>query len=48
MTSRSKKKVLITGASGLIGGLVLRGLGDRYDLSAVNRRAIEGIPCVQA
>lgn len=48
MTSRSKKKVLITGASGLIGGLVLRGLGDRYDFSAVNRRAIEGIPCVQA
>jgi nucleoside-diphosphate-sugar epimerase len=46
MTS-PKKKVLITGASGLIGGLVLKHLGDRYDFSALNRRPVEGIPCVQ-
>ncbi len=44
----SGKKVLITGASGLIGGLVLQGLGDKYEFSAVNRRAVDGIPCVQA
>ena len=43
-----KKKVLITGASGLIGGLVLKNLGDKYEFSALNRRLVEGIPCVQA
>ena len=32
-----KNKVLITGASGLIGGLVVKNLGHKYDLSAVNR-----------
>jgi nucleoside-diphosphate-sugar epimerase len=47
MTSQ-KKKVLITGASGLIGGLVRNNLGDKYDFSAVNRRDVEGIPCLQA
>lgn len=48
MTSGNRKKVLITGASGLIGGLVLQGLRDKYDFSAVNRRAIVGLPCTQA
>lgn len=43
-----KKKVLITGASGLIGGLVLKNLGHKYDFSALNRRPVEGIPCLQA
>ena len=42
------KKVLITGASGLIGGLVLKHLGHKYEFSAVNRRAVEGITCLQA
>ncbi len=44
------KKVLITGMSGLIGGLLrrhLEGLG-RYELSALNRRPIEGVECFQA
>ncbi len=43
-----KKKVLVTGASGLIGGLVLERLGRKYDFSALNRRAVEGVPCTQA
>ncbi len=43
-----KKKVLVTGASGLIGGLVINNLGDKYDFSGLNRRAVEGIPCTQA
>ena len=46
MTS-DKKTVLITGANGLIGGLVLQGLGDKYEFSALNRRAVDGIPCLQ-
>ena len=46
MTS-SKKKVLVTGASGLIGGLVTKNLASKYDFSALNRRPIEGIPCTQ-
>jgi L-arabinose 1-dehydrogenase [NAD(P)+] len=43
-----KKKVLITGAIGLIGGLIRKNLGDKYDFSALNRSKVEGIPCVQA
>ena len=43
-----KKKVLVTGASGLIGGLVLKNLGHKYEFSALNRRPVEGVPCVQA
>jgi nucleoside-diphosphate-sugar epimerase len=37
-----KKKVLITGASGLIGGVLREGLGDKYQLSGVDRHIIEG------
>ncbi len=48
MTDTTKPKVLITGASGLIGGLALRNLGDKYDFSALNRSPVEGIPCTQA
>lgn len=44
----TKKKVLVTGASGMIGGLVLESLGDKYEFSALNRRLVEGIPCTQA
>lgn len=42
--------VLITGMSGLIGGLLrehLESIGG-YELSALNRRAIEGVKCLQA
>jgi len=43
-----KPKVLITGASGLIGRLTIAGLADRYEFSGLNRRAVQGIPCLQA
>ena len=33
------KKVLVTGASGLIGGLIVTRLEDRYDFSALTRSA---------
>ena len=42
----SKKKVLITGANGLIGGLVLKGLGSKYEFGALNRGPVEGIDTV--
>ena len=44
------KKVLITGMSGLIGGVLrrhLEGVGG-YDLTALNRRAVDGVKCYQA
>ncbi|MGH2543598.1 MAG: NAD-dependent epimerase/dehydratase family protein, partial [Ardenticatenaceae bacterium] len=44
----AKKKVLVTGASGLIGGLVLKNLADKYAFSALNRRPVQGVPCTQA
>ena len=43
-------KVLITGMSGLIGGLLrrrLEGLGG-YELTALNRRPVDGVRCFQA
>ncbi|MEM7128747.1 MAG: NAD(P)-dependent oxidoreductase [Chloroflexota bacterium] len=40
--------VLITGMSGLIGGVVRQQLTGRYALSALNRSAVEGVPCHQA
>lgn len=43
-----RKKVLITGASGLIGTIIRERLGDRYEFSALNRRPVAGIECVQA
>ena len=43
-----KQKVLITGGSGLIGGLTIKHLGDKYDFSNVSRRPVEGIPTTQA
>jgi nucleoside-diphosphate-sugar epimerase len=45
---QQKPKVLITGASGLIGRLTRAQLGDTYDFSALNRRPADGIPCLQA
>ena len=44
----ARPKVLVTGASGLIGRLTRERLGDRYDFSAVNRRPVAGVPCLQA
>ena len=44
------KKVLITGMSGLIGGILRRHLESvgGYELSALNRRRVEGVECFQA
>jgi nucleoside-diphosphate-sugar epimerase len=44
----SKPSVLITGASGLIGRITIQGLRDKYEFSALNRRPVEGLPCLQA
>ena len=42
------QKVLVTGASGLIGGLIVKHLAGKYDFTALNRRPVEDIPCTQA
>jgi nucleoside-diphosphate-sugar epimerase len=44
----ARRTVLVTGMSGLIGGAVRRRLEGRYDLRALNRRAVTGVPCHQA
>ncbi|MCH8296087.1 NAD(P)-dependent oxidoreductase [Candidatus Poribacteria bacterium] len=44
----SSKKVLITGMSGLIGGVVREQLEGKYTLSALNRRPLTGVECHQA
>ena len=41
----AKKKVLVTGMSGRIGGAVLRHLGHKYDFTALNRRPMDGVRC---
>jgi nucleoside-diphosphate-sugar epimerase len=42
------KHILVTGLSGLIGGAVHRRLAGRYELTALNRRAVPGVRCFQA
>ena len=39
------KKVLITGMSGLVGGVLRDHLQSRFELSALNRRNVPGVPC---
>ena len=46
--SPAKPKVLITGASGLIGGLTIQQLGHKYDFTGVSRRPSPGIPYIEA
>jgi nucleoside-diphosphate-sugar epimerase len=43
-----KPKVLVTGASGLIGSLTIEHLGHKYDFSGLSRRPVAGIPHIQA
>ena len=42
------KKILITGMSGLIGGLVRQELEGSYELTALNRSLVEGVNSIQA
>jgi nucleoside-diphosphate-sugar epimerase len=42
------KRVLVTGMSGLIGGVVRNKLEGKYELVALNRRPVEGVTCYQA
>lgn len=46
--SDDKPRVLITGASGLIGGLTWRSIGHKYEFSGLNRRAVPEIPNTEA
>ena len=42
-----KPKVLVTGASGLIGGLIWKNLGHKYEFSGLNRSPLKEIPTTQ-
>src|SRR5437870_3338635 len=42
------QRVLVTGMSGLIGGAVRRRLEGKYELSALNRGPVAGVPCARA
>ncbi len=41
------KKILVTGMSGLIGGLAGRDLARDYTVSALNRRPVKGVPTTE-
>lgn len=42
------KRILVTGMSGLIGGVVRKQLESSYELTALNRSDVPGVPTVQA
>jgi nucleoside-diphosphate-sugar epimerase len=44
----ARRRVLVTGMSGLIGGAVRKRLEGEYELSALNRRPVAGVSCHQA
>src|SRR5262245_18955364 len=44
----ARPKVLVTGASGLIGRLAIEQLGHNSDFSGLSRREVAGIPHIQA
>lgn len=44
----SQPAVLVTGLSGLIGGIVQRQLAGKYRLTGLNRSAVPGVECVRA
>ena len=39
-----KKRVLVTGMAGQIGGIIRRELGECYELSGIDRVDVEGTP----
>src|ERR1700693_4469092 len=44
----ARRSVLVTGMSGLIGRALRKQLEGRFDLRALNRGAVEGVPCHRA
>lgn len=48
MDNQTKKRVLVTGASGLIGSALRQILEDKYEWRALNRRNLPDVPTVQA
>lgn len=48
MSENHKRRVLVTGMNGLIGGALYRAFADRYRWVALNRRAMPGVETVQA
>ncbi len=38
-----RRKILVTGMSGQIGGILRRSLGERYDFSGIDRRGLDGV-----
>ena len=44
----ARKKVLVTGGAGRIGGIVRRFLGSKYELSVLDREPVEGVPSLVA
>ena len=48
MPVMSRKRIVVTGMSGLIGGIMRRELESDYELVAVNRREVAGVECHQA
>lgn len=42
------KRILVTGMSGLIGGMAGRKLAEKYEVRALNRRAVQGVETFQA
>ena len=43
-----RRRVLVTGIAGCIGGIVRRHLGERYELSGLDRAPVDGVPGVVA
>jgi nucleoside-diphosphate-sugar epimerase len=48
MENQTKQRVLVTGASGLIGSALRQILGDKYEWRALNRRDLPDVPTVRA
>src|SRR5262249_43278790 len=44
----TKMRVLVTGLSGLIGRALRKEIGDRFELSALTRSVVDGVPCHRA
>lgn len=48
MSNPNRKRILITGLSGLVGGLIGPKLAERYHVRGLNRRPVPGFETVQA